>query len=343
MPERRLRIAVVIPCYRVAAAIEAVVRSLPDWIEHVVLVDDASPDATGERLGELERSVPGVVTLRHERNQGVGGAMVTGFRKALELGADVVVKLDGDGQMDARFLPALLQPILEGRAGYAKGNRFRTARDVGRMPAVRIGGNIALTFLTKLASGYWHVFDPQNGYVAISREALERIPLDALDRGYFFENSMLAALNVESTPVADVPMPAIYGDERSNLRIWHVTAAFPFKLLRATARRVVLKYLLYDVSPIVVFLVAGFACFAFSLPFGFYHWWLSAVTGIPATTGTVVLALLPFLLGFQLWLQAINMDVVASPRPSPPKRRVDPADVPSLCEPRRVTELEAAT
>ncbi len=323
MSERRKTVAVVLPCYRVAGVIEGVVRSLPPWVTHVIAVDDCCPEGTGAVLDRLDGEFARLTVVHHEQNQGVGGAMVTGFRTALDLGADLVVKMDGDGQMATEHLPALLQPLLDGRADYSKGNRFRDVRELSRMPAMRLVGNVGLSFLTKLASGYWYVFDPQNGYLAITREALARLPLDSIDRSYFFENSMLVHLNIEGAAIADVPMPAIYGDEPSSLSVTRTLFAFPPKLLRMTLKRFFVRYLIYEVSPLAMYVLFGGLCLAFSLVFGGYHWWRSIETATPATTGTVVLALLPFLVGFQLWLHALNLDITLAPRVRPPLRQIE--------------------
>jgi len=213
MTAEKLTLAVIVPCYNVEGQVEEVIRSLPAWVSHVIAVNDASTDGTAKTLERLAAEIPRLHVLGHPANRGVGGAMVTGYREALRAGADMIVKVDGDGQMDVAGLPDLLRPLLEGRADYSKGNRFRHVKDLDRMPKMRLLGNIALTFMTKIASGYWHIFDAQNGYLAITREALESIPLEKIDNSYAFENSMLSLLNIENHPVVDVPMPAIYADE----------------------------------------------------------------------------------------------------------------------------------
>jgi glycosyltransferase involved in cell wall biosynthesis len=324
-----LRLAVVLPCYRVEKEVERVIASLPDWVTHILAVNDASPDRTGEILAQLAAREPRLEVLTHAQNQGVGGAVVTGFKRALALGADIAVKMDGDGQMDPAELPRLLVPLIDGSADYAKGNRLRSTADIREMPWVRWLGNIALTLLNKLASGYWHVLDPQNGYLAIPREWLERLPLDRLDKGFFFENSLLVRLNIAGARVADVPMRAVYGEENSSLRIPKVLRNFPVRLLRAGIARILTKYLLYDVSPIAIYLLSGTVLLLFGVLFGGYHWIVSIETGRAASTGTVMLATLPIIIGFELWLQALHLEIVQSPRPSPPLRRVRAEDVQS--------------
>lgn len=313
-----LRVAVVIPCYRVENAIRDVVTGLPSWITAVVAVNDCSPDRSGEILDEMAREMPFLHVRHHEKNQGVGGAMATGFQAALELDVDVVVKMDGDGQMDPSFLPALLEPLRSGRADYAKGNRLRSLKGLQSMPKMRLFGNIALTFLTKVASGCWHVMDVQNGYLAITKEALADLPLERVEKSYAFENWMLAQVANHGFHVADVPMPAIYGDEISSLSITKTLWSFPPKLVRLFVERLVLRYVIFDLSPIALYLVAGTTLMLFGSGFGAYQWWMSRITGVPALTGSIALTLLPLLLGFNLLLQAVDMDIRNAPKPRDP-------------------------
>lgn len=321
----QLKLAVVIPCYQVSEHIAKVVAGIPSGVGRIFLVNDASRDRTWDVLQQLSQNDERVRILQHTRNQGVGGATVTGFTAAVHgLGlavddswrADIVVKMDGDGQMDPKLLPCLLQPILEGRALYAKGNRFRKAADFRTMPMLRRFGSIALTFLTRLSSGYWHVFDPQNGYLAIDGPTLAKLSLAELDKRYFFENSMLGHLCIENAPVIDVPMKAVYGDERSSLSIGRVLLSFPLKLLGLFLRRVFTKYFVYDVSPIALYLALGLPSFFLGSTYGAYHWYLSASVGKFAATGTVALSLLAVVVGLDLFLQAFNLDVLSSPRPT---------------------------
>jgi hypothetical protein len=240
--------------------------------------------------------------------------MATGFGAALEAGSDVVVKCDGDGQMDPRDIGELLLPILSDRAEYAKGCRFHHLKDLSAMPRTRLGGNIALTFLTKVASGYWHVLDPQNGFVAIRADVLRRLPLERLARGYFFENDMLIRLNSLEARVEDVPLPSRYAGETSSLRPGRALLEFPFRLVAGFFRRLYWRYLFYDVSPVAIFFLSGALLFLFGTIFGAYHWIHNAARNIPTPTGTVMVAAMPVILGFQLILQALVLDVENSPR-----------------------------
>ncbi len=309
---RETHIHVVIPAYNVAPHIEGVLRTLPDFVDAVTVVDDASVDATA---GEVERVAdPRVVLLRHAENQGVGGAMATGLADALARTEGIVVKMDGDGQMDPAELPALLDPIVDGEADYTKGNRFLRSRELAAMPKVRLFGNFVLTFLTKLASGYWNVFDPQNGYLAMRSEVAALLDLEQISRRYFFENDMLVNLNIFDVPVLDVAMAARYGDEASSMNLWQVVVTFPCHLFRRYWYRFYQKHVLRDFSPIALFMLLGLPMLLWGILFGGYTWLHSIVHHAFASTGTVMLSVLPFLVGFELVLQAIVLEIHATPR-----------------------------
>jgi dolichol-phosphate mannosyltransferase len=219
--------------------------------------------------------------------------------------------------MNPRDIPALIAPILEGRADFAKGCRFHHPSELQTMPRIRLLGNIGLTFLTKLASGYWHLLDPQNGFLAFRADILRRLPLHRLARGYFFENDMLIRLNVLQARAADVALPSRYLDETSSLRPGRALLEFPFRLVAGFWRRVFWRYVFYDVSPAAVFLLFGSLLFAFGFLYGGYHWIANAIRGVPTPTGTVIVAAVPLILGFQLLLEAVVLDIQNSPRPGP--------------------------
>lgn len=307
-----MRVAVVIPAYRVARHIENVVREIPGFVSDIVVVDDASPDETWQIVGGL--ADPRVHLLRHEHNGGVGAAMITGYRHAFELGADVVVKMDGDEQMDPGYLIPLIEPILAGEADYTKGSRFFHTRQLRQMPLLRRVGNLGLSFLTKASSGYWDVFDPTNGYTAIHRRALEVLDWQNIDRRWFFETSMLIELNLVRAVVRDVQIPARYADERSSLSAASALVRFPRKLLAALFRRIWLQYFVREFSPVSLFLVAGLPLAVFGFLWGVVHWVRSARTGIAASTGTVMVAVVPLILGFQLLLQGVSLDIQNTPK-----------------------------
>jgi dolichol-phosphate mannosyltransferase len=303
----------VVPCYNVASHIAAVLAAIPDYVDQVIAVDDGSRDDTLKLLQAATDKR--VEVVRHDRNRGVGAAMRTGLARGAEAGADLLVKVDGDDQMDLSELTKLLDALVDDpRSGYAKGNRLVDQKALSRMPRLRVIGNFALTFLTKLASGYWYVVDPQNGYLAIRRVVWELLDPARISDGYFFENDMLVGLNILDIPVKDVPIPARYGDERSYLRVRRVLFPFAFLLIRRTIYRVYAKYMLRDFSPIALFLLAGLPLFIWGVVFGAYQWWSHAQQGIATPTGTVIVSVVPLILGFQLLLQALVLDIQNSPR-----------------------------
>ena len=309
---RDTRIHVVIPAYNVAGHIGHVLKSVPSFVDAVTVVDDCSTDDTHAAVRALADKRLRVV--RNARNQGVGGAMVVGFKHALQTGDGIIVKMDGDGQMDPGCLPRLLDPIIDGRCDYAKGNRFLFDRDLDVMPRPRLAGNFILTFLTKLASGYWNVFDPQNGYVAIHSSALRLLDLDRLSKRYFFENDMLINLNIFDLRVRDVAIPARYGDERSSMHLGAVVCSFPLYLLRGYWYRFYQKHVLRDFSAVALFMITGLPLLSFGFCFGAYTWLQSFWHNQFASTGTVMLSVLPFLVGFELVVQALVLEIKATPK-----------------------------
>ena len=309
----KYNIAVVIPCYRVEREINDVIANLPGYLKYIIVVDDASPDKTAEVVRESTQKDRRIILICHEKNQGVGGATLTGFRKALALGAQIIVKVDGDGQMDTTYLPDLLTPLIEGRADYTKGNRFRDFQALQEMPLVRRVGNMTLGFLTKAATGYWTLLDPANGFVAIRSNVLAQLALDQIDRTFFFETSMLANLYLIKAVVKDVSIPARYQGEISNLAVHKIVLEFPIKLLRTFIRRLILKNLIYDFSMESIYIVAGLPLLLFGLIFGITRWVAYASRNIPAPTGTVMLPTLSVLLGVQFMIAAIEIDLRSTP------------------------------
>ncbi len=309
-----LRIAAVIPAFNVGATIDQVVRALPPLVTHVLIVDDASTDGTAAIVESLAARDPRVESIRHDVNGGVGAAMISGFRRALELDAAIVVKIDGDGQMPLGFLPQLLAPLLDGRADYVKGNRFRHLEEIQQMPPLRRFGNLILSFLAKGATGYWNCFDATNGYTAIRGDVLAEVPLEKIDRRWFFEISMLTRLYLLRAVVRDVPIPARYEGAASNLNVAHVVRDFPGRLLYAFARRIVLRYFVYDFAVASLHIALGFPLLLAGLLFGGYKWYWYASHRIAAPTGTVTLAAVMIILGFQALLAATALDLAAVPR-----------------------------
>jgi len=236
-----MNVVVVIPSYNVANHILEVIHDIPDFVQHIIVIDDKCPQESGYIVQTLNNSR--ITVIYHDVNQGVGGAVISGYKKAINLGADIVVKIDGDGQMDTNYIETLIQPIIDGKADYTKGNRFVDFKALAKMPKIRLFGNSGLSFLVKAASGYWTMMDPTNGYTAIRRQTIENLELDKLDKRYFFESDMLINLNIENAVIVDIPIPAKYGDEKSSLSIAHTLFGFPPKLFKGLCKRIFLKYL----------------------------------------------------------------------------------------------------
>lgn len=306
-------IAVVIPSYRVTHHVLEVIARVPAMVDRIYVVDDCCPDQSGLHV-EQNCADPRVTVVRNEQNMGVGGTVLRGYEAAIAAGVDIIVKIDGDGQMDPALIPAFVAPIMRGEADYTKGNRFFDLGNIRNMPAIRIFGNAVLSFMTKLSSGYWDIFDPTNGYTAIHADVARRLPMQRISHRYFFESDMLFRLNTLRAVVVDIPMDARYGDEVSNLRITHVVGDFLVKHLRNFCKRIFYNYFLRDLSLASLELVLGSFLLLLGTTFGIHHWLLSIDTGVQTTAGTVMLSALPVILGLQLLLGFIGHDIASIPR-----------------------------
>ncbi|OZI32041.1 glycosyl transferase family 2 [Bordetella genomosp. 10] len=307
------RIGVVIPSYKVRKHILDVIAGIGKEVTHIYVVDDKCPENSGDFV-EANCRDPRVHVVRHVENQGVGGAVMTGYAAAIADGVDVIVKVDGDGQMDPRLIPIFVEPILAGEADYTKGNRFFDLEKVQSMPKVRLFGNAALSFLTKLSSGYWDLFDPTNGYTAIHAEVARYLPFHKIAKRYFFETDILFRLNTLRAAVMDIPMAAKYGDEVSNLKIKSIIGDFTLKHIRNFSKRIFYNYYLRDMSLASMQLPVGFLLVIFGLLYGSAHWLTSIRNGIPTTSGAVMLAVTPILLGVQFILAFIGHDISSTPK-----------------------------
>lgn len=326
--------AAVIPCFRVRSKILDVLAAMPPSCQRVYVVDDACPDGTGD-LVETSCHDPRVRVLRHAENQGVGGATITGFRAAIAEGATLIVRLDGDGQMDPADIPRLVRPILDGEADYTKGNRFFELEGLHRMPRIRLFGNSLLSFASKLSSGYWNVFDPTNGFTAIHAEVLRRIPLDKLARRWFFESDMLFRLGILRAVVCDVPISARYADEQSSLVVSRVVGDFLWRHAVNTMKRIFYGYYLRNFSIASIELGLGLPLLALGLWIGVTHWIDGYLRNVPQTSGTVMLAALPVIIGMQLVLSFLNYDLSNVPRDVLSRRLAEP----SPSQPTRTNSL----
>ena len=307
------QVAVVIPSYRVVKHILGVIDGLGPEVWRIYVVDDKCPDGSGAYV-QAHSKDPRVIVLRHEVNQGVGAAVMTGYRAAIADGAEVIVKVDGDGQMDPGLIPNFITPILAGEADYTKGNRFFDLEELRAMPKVRLFGNAVLSLMTKLSSGYWDLFDPTNGYTAIHADVARHLPFAKISQRYFFETDMLFRLNILRAAVVDIPMDARYCDEVSNLKISKIMGEFLVKHARNFAKRIFYNYYLRDLSLASIELPLGVLLFMFGTLFGGWHWLQGLREGTTTPAGTVMLSALPTLMGLQLVLAFLAYDIASVPR-----------------------------
>ena len=307
-------VAVVIPCYKVASHIQEVISLIPESVSYIIVVDDGCPEQSGKLVQDKVED-PRVTVLFNKTNQGVGGAMITGYKWVLaNTDAEIVVKVDGDGQMDPRRIPALISPIVSKEADYTKGNRFDSLEDLEQMPRIRIFGNAVLSIFSKFSSGYWNITDPTNGFTAIHTSVLSRIRLEKLRKGFFFESDMLFRLAIIRAVVIDVPMSAQYGAEKSNLNIKKVLREFPQRHFVNLLKRTFYNYYLREWNVASFELPLGLILFFWGIGFGITSWASASAAGVAATTGQVMLSAVPVILGFQLLLSFLNYDVSSVPR-----------------------------
>jgi len=306
-------IAVVIPSYRVIRHIQQVISGVGPEVGLIYCVDDACPEGSGDFI-EANVTDPRVRVLRNETNQGVGGAVMTGYRQAIRDGAAVVVKIDGDGQMDPSLLPHFVAPILRGEADYTKGNRFWDLRNIGQMPPLRRLGNLGLSFMAKASTGYWDIFDPTNGYTAISAPVASHLPMAQISRRYFFETDMLFRLNTMRAVVVDVPMDAKYGDEESGLKISKIFTEFASKHAKNLGKRILYNYFLRDLSIASMELVAAVGLLVTGFVFGAWHWWMSLERGVSTPVGTIMIATILLVSGLQFLLAFLGYDIASVPK-----------------------------
>lgn len=308
-----LQIAVIIPCFRVKAHLLDVIGRIGPEVQRIYVVDDACPEQSGWHAVQNCKD-PRVKLVQHDVNQGVGGAMLTGYAQAMADGAAVLVKLDGDGQMDPTLIPRFVAPIVRGQADYTKGNRFYDLTQLGQMPKLRLFGNAMLSLMAKLSTGYWNLFDINNGFTAVHARVLQRLPFNKINRRYFFESDMLFRLNTVRAVVVDIPMDARYGDEISNLKVSQIAGEFLRKHSRNFLKRIFYNYFLRDMTVASLELVFGTGMLLFGLLYGITHWAQAISSGTATPLGTIMLAALPTMLGLQLLLAFVAYDVASVPR-----------------------------
>lgn len=309
----KARVGVVIPCYNVAESIENVIVAIPKSIEKIICINDCSTDNSSKILEKIAKNDPRVFLVTHKKNKGVGGAMKTGYSTALSFNLDIVVKIDGDGQMDPKFISTLIKPIIANKADYTKGNRFFDVESIKPMPLLRIIGNAGLSFFSKLSTGYWSLFDPTNGFTAISGATLKHLPLSKLSDNYFFESDLLFRLSTIRAKTIDIPMMAIYGNEKSNLNPFNSLVTFPILHIKNFMKRIIYNYFLRNFSIASVNLALGIFLITFGIWYGFQNWLEAYVANTTTPAGVVMLAALPIILGSQALLNFLSFDIANEP------------------------------
>jgi glycosyltransferase involved in cell wall biosynthesis len=299
-------LAVVVPAYNEEALIASTVARVPDFVDRIIVVNDGSADATAERAGGAD---PRVEVVGHERNEGVGAAIVTGYRRAVAEEVDVTCVMAADGQMDPDDLETLVRAVASGECDYAKANRLFTGQAWRLIPRTRYLGNAVLSFLTKIASGYWHVADSQSGYTAVNLETLKLLDLERIYRRYGFPNDMLVHLNVWNRRVRDYPSRPIYGvGERSGIKLRSVIPRISWLLVKAFFWRMGAKYVIRDFHPLVLFYMLGLLLFLAGVALGLLETALR-IAGNPIPFATIVLVALFVISGLQLLLFAMWFDM----------------------------------
>lgn len=303
-------VGVVVPCHNEESLIGTVIETMPAFVDRIIVVDDVSTDATLKVAEEYAAKDPGRIrVVRHERNGGVGRAIVTGYKAAVEERIELTAVMAGDAQMDPADLPSLLEPVARGECDYSKGNRLFTGEAWEKIPRVRYLGNSALSLMTKIASGYWHVADSQTGYTVANLKALETVDLDALYPRYGFPNDMLVHLNVFGFRVHDVPVQPVYGvGEKSGIRLWKVIPTLSWLLFRRFWYRMLHKYIIHDTHPLVFFYLMG----NLFVLVGFWFGLLQAIArfkGTPPSVATTVLSALLLISGLQFVFFAMWFDM----------------------------------
>lgn len=309
------KIAVVIPYYNAAKHISKVVTKLPEYITDVIIVNDKSPDVIPIKVLKKEiNSNTRLHILENNINLGVGGATKKGFQFALEQQFDIVIKIDADDQMDTTYLPVMIQPILEKKVHVTKGNRFKKTKELKKMPFIRRFGNLGISFLAKIATGYWNNFDPTNGFLAIRTEVLKDVDFENLSNRYFFETSLLSEFYFNDVIVKDISMPAIYADEESSMKVWKMPFVFSINLFKLFVKRILKSYFLFDFNIGSIYLIFGKLLFGFGVIFGCINWYHYSNLNIPTPTGTIMIATISLILGFQLLLQFLQYDILKAPK-----------------------------
>lgn len=307
------KIAVIIPCFNVKKHIISVINEIPSYVDLICIVDDCCPENSGKFVeANVENSK--IKIIFNNKNLGVGGAVIAGYLYAINYQADVIVKIDGDGQMDPKLMDSFILPILNGNADYCKGNRFYDLEKINQMSNARIFGNSILSLLNKFSSGYWDIFDPTNGYISIHSSVAKRIPFKKISNRFFFETDMLFRLSILRAVVLDIPMDAKYNNEKSNLKISKIFLEFLYKHLRNMFKRIFYNYYLRGVTAASFELPLGIAFSFFGIFYGVINWLNGIIIGYANSAGTVVLSALSLIIGIQFILAFLSYDVYSVPK-----------------------------
>jgi hypothetical protein len=304
-------LGIIIPYYNASEHINNVVSTALSYSNYIVIVDDKSEEPLPEKLLGMAE----VVVLKSPKNLGVGGATKLGFGyfQTLE-NIQVILKLDADDQMDTNYIPAMFEDIIAGNCQFVKGNRFRDFKALQKMPVLRRFGNLWLSFLSKAATGYWNCFDFNNGYFAIATKTLKNIDKESLSDNYYFETSLISSLYYQRTRIKEIAMPAIYGTEKSNMKLFKMPAHFTINLVKTFFERIWKTYFVYDFNIGTIYILFGIPLFLGGVVFGSINWYHYASINQFTPLGTIMISALLIILGFQLLLQAVQFDIFLTPK-----------------------------
>lgn len=308
------KISVSIPAYFEEKLISETISSIPDYVDHIVVVNDGSTDNTAEEVKKVMKKDKRVFLIDSEINEGIGASIMKAHKKGIEYGADILVVMAGDNQMDPNELPKLLDKIVDENADYAKGNRFFHTQDLNTMPRFRLFVNVVVSFLVKFCTGYWSVADPLNGYTALKAGTFQDLDVNSISKRYDFEVSMFVQLSLIGAKIKDVAIPARYGRAVSTIRLHKEAPRAIRVLIKGFFKRMIIRYTLFSFHPIALFY--GMSCLAIT-------WtvlWTVVVSIITfarqttPTTAVVMLSVLPFIVSFELLLQAVTLDIYNEPK-----------------------------
>jgi hypothetical protein len=310
MSQRKDRIGIVIPYYNASRHILNVINKAKEYSNHIIVVDDCSPEKLPQEIFSSER----VTIINLKENKGVGGATLIGFNYFGDKpNIRVIIKLDSDDQMDTSFIPQLSDEIFSGYE-FAKGNRFRDFQALKKMPKIRRFGNFFLSFLSKIATGYWNIFDFNNGFFAISNDTFKKLDVNIIYHNYFFETSLISELYFHRVKIKEIPMPAIYGDEKSNMNLTKMPFLFSKNLVKLFLKRIIKSYFIFDFNIGSIYLIFGSLFMSVGILFGGYNWYKYSSKSLLTPVGTIMISVLLIILGFQLLLQLIQFDILKSPQ-----------------------------